>query len=380
MKNKLINIIPFDLLSRILKIIYVVLIVIIIYFVSMIFIDLEIIKLIKEILIIISPVLIGIVLAWTLNPLVRRLEDNKIKRLTATIFVYGLFIAIIILFVLIMVPMIFKQLNELIKLISNFFNDSNGIISKGLKGLNSIPGLDFSKYQENIMTGFYNYRDSVIINLPQSFISLTTSLINKIGQILIGLIVGFYFILHYNETREYFYHLIPNKYVAELKLLFKVIGHKSYGYVKGTLISTLILTVMCFLGFVFGGLKAPLLFAVFCAVVNVIPYVGSIIGGVPTILIAFSQSYQTGLIVLIGFLVIQIIYGNFLMPLVMKKTMKLQQVTMIIGLIVFGYFGGIIGMIIATPVIALFKILFKFSLKKIKLFGMEDYNLEEELV
>lgn len=375
MKSSIINKLPLNLISKILKIIYIVFVVAIIYIVTILLREWGIGVTILKIINIISPVLIGIVLAWTLNPLVRKIEDKGVKRITSTIIVYVLLISFILIFILIMVPLIFNQINELVKLISNFLNNSEGLFSK----LPAIPEVDLTVYQENILEWFNNYRNEVIVNLPGMFINLITKILFKAGQVVIGLIVGFYFILHYNETRDYFYHLIPNKYVEELKLLFKVIGHKLYSYVKGTLIATVILTIMCFVGFVIGGLKAPLLFAIFCAVVNVIPYIGALIGGVPTVLIAFSQNYQTGVIVLIAFIVIQVIYGNFLMPLVMKKTMKLQQVTMLIGLIVFGYFFGIIGMVLATPVIALFKILFKFTFKKLKLFGMESYNLEEEL-
>ncbi|MDD2435454.1 MAG: AI-2E family transporter, partial [Bacilli bacterium] len=81
----------------------------------------------------------------------------------------------------------------------------------------------------------------------------------------------------------------------------------------------------------------------------------------------FSQDPMTGLLTLGLIVVIQFLEGNFLQPLIMSRATKLHPVTIMLGLLIFGYFWGIIGMIVATPIIA--------SVKAIFMFYNEKYNI-----
>lgn len=123
------------------------------------------------------------------------------------------------------------------------------------------------------------------------------------------------------------------------------------------------------IGFSITGLKAPLLFALFCGITNIIPYAGPYIGGVPAVIVGFSQSPIIGIIVLVIIVVVQFLEGNLLQPLIMSKTTKLHPVTIMLGLLVFGYFFGIIGMVISTPIIAALKSIFMFFNDKYEFFN-----------
>ena len=127
------------------------------------------------------------------------------------------------------------------------------------------------------------------------------------------------------------------------------------------------------IGLTLAGLKAPLVFALFCAITDVIPYFGPWIGGIPAVIVGFTISPTVGICTIISILVVQALENYFYQPLIMGHTMKLHPITIMIGLLIFGHFFGIIGMIIATPVIACLKILFEFIyerkaiLKKLKI-------------
>ena len=79
--------------------------------------------------------------------------------------------------------------------------------------------------------------------------------------------------------------------------------------------------------------------------------------------------------ILVVIVIIQFLEGNFLQPLIMSKTTKLHPVTIILGLLVFGYFFGIVGMLISTPVIAALKTVFKFYDNK---YGIIEKDEEEK--
>ena len=132
------------------------------------------------------------------------------------------------------------------------------------------------------------------------------------------------------------------------------------------------------IGLTLAGLEAPILFALFCAVTDIIPYFGPYIGAIPALIVGFTISPITGICVLISIIVVQILENNFYQPLIMGHTMKLHPVTIMIGLLIFQHFFGIIGMVVATPVIACLKVLITFINEKLditeKIIGESENN------
>ena len=86
-------------------------------------------------------------------------------------------------------------------------------------------------------------------------------------------------------------------------------------------------------------------------------------------LVGLSQSPLTGVLVLIFIVVIQGLESTFLHPIVIGKKMDLHPVTIVISLLIFGYFFGIIGMIVATPIVAVLKIIYIYLDAKYDFFG-----------
>ena len=117
-------------------------------------------------------------------------------------------------------------------------------------------------------------------------------------------------------------------------------------------------------------MEAPILFALFCAVTDIIPYFGPYIGAIPAIIVGFSISPFTGICCIISILVVQLLENNFYQPLIMGHTMQLHPVTIMVGLLLFQHFFGILGMVVATPCIACIKIIFNFILEKTDLFTL----------
>ena len=114
---------------------------------------------------------------------------------------------------------------------------------------------------------------------------------------------------------------------------------------KGAVLDCTLIFVLSSLAFWAVGLKAPMLFGLFCGLTNIIPYAGPYIGGAPAVIVGLTQSPTIGILTLIVIAVIQFLEGNFLQPIIMSKTTKLHPVTIMLGLLIFGYFFGIVGRI-----------------------------------
>ena len=111
------------------------------------------------------------------------------------------------------------------------------------------------------------------------------------------------------------------------------------------------------------GLKGALLYGFICGITNIIPFIGPYMGASIPVLIAFTKSISFGIIVSIVIFVIQTIEGNIIAPIIMSKSVYIHPITSIISLLIFGYFFGIIGMIIAIPIAAIGKELYLYYKK-----------------
>ena len=200
-----------------------------------------------------------------------------------------------------------------------------------------------------------------------SWITQTVSnIISGLGTFWLGLMVGFFLLLDFNETPKRIKSIIPTKYRKEVWNLLSRINYILNKFIRGTLYSSLIIFVCVLIGLLILKVPAAIVLAIFCAVTNVIPYLGPYIGAIPAIILGFTVSPLTGILVLVVISIIQTIEGNVLSPIIMGKSVKLSPVTIMVGLLIFGYFFGMVGMIIATPIVAV--------LKEILTYYNEKYN------
>ena len=167
---------------------------------------------------------------------------------------------------------------------------------------------------------------------------------------------------------------VPKKYHTDAKELMKRLNHSLRGYIQGLFAVMFLVFITQSIGLTLAGLKAPMIFALFCALTDIIPYLGPYIGGAPAVLVGFTISPIVGIFTLISIVVVQLLENNFYQPLIMGKAMQLHPVTIIVGLLLFQHFFGIIGMIVATPVIACVKVIFTFIDEKINVMEMIREN------
>ena len=122
-------------------------------------------------------------------------------------------------------------------------------------------------------------------------------------------------------------------------------------------------------GFSIVGLESALLFGLFCGITDLIPYIGPWLGTAVATIVGLTQSPLVGLGVLIIAVIVQLVESYVLQPIVMSKATNIHPVTIICGLLIFGYFFGVWGMVLATPILSIFKVIWKFVKKKFNLFS-----------
>jgi len=350
-----------------LRIVLVLVVALFIYICSRILADWQILSLFKRIFSILSPLFIGLLIAWLFDPFIKKLQKKGVNRTLGTIFVYVIFLSIIYLVLKIMIPTVSSQINDLVASVPAFLNSSKEWIDGLFDSLSKMTGYDLQEAQTNIYDSINNLGNSLTVGLPQTIMNLLSNTISGGANLLIGLLAGFYMSLDFGNVKQHLITSIPKRYRGDTRELLSRLNDNLRSYVQGTLKIMLILFIFQSIALGIAGLKAPMIFGLFCAVTNVIPYIGPYIGGAPAVIVGLSMSPMTGICVLIAVIIAQVLESNFLQPVVMGKTMKLHPVTIMIGLLFFGNFFGILGMIFATPIIAFIKTIWQFFNEKFEI-------------
>ena len=358
-----------SLTNKILKIAYILIVIIAIYAITLIGKEWNVLQFFLTVIRILAPLFVGIVIAWLFNPFVTWLQKRGVRRGIGTAITYFLIFSILYIMMQAIIPMLIYQINDFVKTLPDIFNTVKIWIEDLFARAGNLISMDTKGVQQDIFREIENFGTGLAKGLPQMTISFLTSVFSGAGVIVIGLIIGFYFLLTFDNASDSIFELVPKKYRKETKDLFHAVDTSLQRYVRGALIDCTAVFVVTSIGLWIVGLQSPLLFGLFCGITNIIPYAGPYIGGFPAVIVGFAEDPMIGLFTLLVIVVIQFVEGNFFQPLIMSKTTKLHPVTIMVGLLVFGHFWGILGMVVSTPIIT--------SLKSIFMYFDEKYDILE---
>ena len=353
--NELIN------LSRnTVKILYILLIILGIYAIIRLTKEIKILEFIITILKVIAPLFIGFIIAWLFDPLVKWLQKRGMRRTIGTAVTYVILLGLIALIIGGLIPLLSEQINEFIKTIPNIIEQVRLILDETLGRLGIVDGLDVDSIKKDTLDKIIEIATNITSDIPSSLVAIVKNIFSGMGSIIVGLVIGFYLLMSFDNINDTLITLFPKKIQRNTNEIIYEINTSLRKFVIGAALDALLIFIVSAIGFGIIGLKAPLLFALFCAITNIIPYAGPYIGGIPAVIVGFSQGVSTGILTLTIIVIVQFLEGNFIQPLVMSKTTKLHPVTIMIGLLIFGHFWGIMGMFISTPAIAVLKAIFTY--------------------
>lgn len=337
--------------TKLFKILYLLGIIAVIYVFTLIFNTWKIGDFLISILKILSPLFIGVIIAWLFDPVVNWFQTKKVKRIFGTIIVYVIFISLLALMIGTIVPIMSSELSDLTKSVPGLITKIGDWLSELITKIPNI-GIDMTDFETNVLDNLETNIILFVNDLPDKFINIIKVIISGFSNFVIGLVIGFFLLSTSNNTRATILDALPKTIRDDLVGLGKSINTSLRNFIEGTLIDCLLIFVITSLALWAIGMKAPLLFGLFCGLTNFIPYAGPYIGGAPAVIVGFAMSPKIGLLTLLAIAIIQFIEGNFIQAMIMSKTTKLNPVTIISGLLVFGHFFGIIGMFVSTPVLA----------------------------
>ncbi|HQZ26258.1 MAG TPA: AI-2E family transporter [Flavobacterium sp.] len=154
--------------------------------------------------------------------------------------------------------------------------------------------------------------------------------------------------------------LFKKEYHANLKEILTQIKGSVQSYILGLIFEMIVVSTLTSVGLYFIGIKYAILLGVITGILNLVPYVGILVAGVLTIFASLTGTPELSMIlgVIIVNILVQIIDNNILVPLIINTKVQINALVSIVGIIIGGQLGGIAGMFLAIPLLAILKIVF----------------------
>ena len=313
---------------------------------------------INELLAVLTPFIIAFLIAYLLNPLIVFLEKKRIKRSLAaliSILIILIFTGLAISFV---IPPFINQIGNLlnnapqkISEIEKFFTE------RILPELNRL-GILYPDIQKTLSTEIPAKLQSVLNGLLNGLLNIFSGIsfiFNQIINLVVIPVITFYLLRDYDKISD----TVVNLFSEEHRLTFKKVGdriNRIFGnYIRGYLIVSLINGTIVTTGLTLIGVPYAVVLGILSALLNFIPYFGMVI----SLTIGFLVSVLSGLsginliFVPVVYIGENILESYFISPKIIGESVGLHPLLVLLALFVFGYFGGLIGMLIGVPVTAL---------------------------
>lgn len=355
----------------------------------------KLISIFKYIVNIFSPFILGVIFAFILNVLNNFIERKifgkikagkvwkKIKRPISIILSLVIVFVIIFLVINLLIPQLRNSVTLFIDTLPGYKEDIVGVLNRFDADQNTIEVV--SEYLDNFGKVITDY----IKDNSQDVITVTTEVVGSVVTIISKGIISIVFAIYILAQKENLIRQMNKfmdayfkpKTISKVKTISSLANKTFSNFVSGQCLEALIFGGLCFIGMLILGIPYALPIAVLLGFTALIPIFGAIIGTVLGAILIFMVSPVKAIIFIIFVLIIQQIENNLIYPKVVGKSVGLPGMWVLLSVTVGGSLGGLVGLIVATPLCSLLYALFSQTvnekLKKNKIFReKEEKTLE----
>ena len=306
---------------------------------------------------ILLPFVLGMAIAYVLDPLANQLSKRGVSRLLAAVLILGGFVVALTLLVLLIAPVLASQLSA--------FIDNVPAYAFRLQAFVSDPSHPWIK--RIIGDNLTGADKSVGDLMNQALWPKGQALLSIFSLLIITPVVAFYLICDWDRMIAAVDRLIPVPQRETVRRLGREIDATIAAYVRGQSGLCLILGSYYATGLTFAGLSFGLLIGVISGLISFIPYVGSLTALILSLGVALAQFAPdwTRIVIVAGIVLFgQFLEGNVLAPKLVGKSVGLHPVWLIFALFAFGYLFGFVGLLLAVPLAAGSRVLIRFALSR----------------
>jgi predicted PurR-regulated permease PerM len=303
----------------------------------------------QQLITLLIAILVTVIISIPLALVADRLEAQGVPRPIGALLALIAGLAVLAGSIALIIPPFVDQAEEFVATVPATVEDLEELIG-------DVIGADPAEVGSSIQDFLEGYVDD-----PETLIEPVTSIglsvVGVLGALVFMLLTAYYIAVNPKPLIDGVLSLFPaDRRMAALQLMRRL-REAWIGWLQGVAVDMLVTFVLLYAGLSLIGLDFAIFFAVFSALLVVIPYFGSIIGAVPVVLFALAESPGTALAALAVYVVVQQVEGNVIIPLVMAQRVKLHPALIAIGVVLVGQLMGFVGLFVAVPVISALVIL-----------------------
>jgi putative permease len=303
------------------------------------------------------PILIGVIIAYLFEGLVVRLNQINLSRTVGASFATALMLAAIILTLFVLLPLLSRQVSELIR-------DLPTMLGAGQQLLSQLP----EEYPDYVSTQqieeLLTFVRTEATLLGQNVVSWSLASVVGVISFLVYLILLPLMVFFFLKDKDLILGWLGDFLPDERRLVRTVwsdLDVKIASYVRGKFIEIILVWASTYIAFAFMGLNYAMLLSLLVGLSVIVPYVGATVVTIPVALVGFSQwgmSSQLGYLIGI-YAFIQFLDGNLLVPLLFSEVVNLHPIAIIVAVVFFGSLWGIWGVFFAIPLATLVQAIIK---------------------
>ncbi|MEX0963510.1 MAG: AI-2E family transporter [Pseudohongiellaceae bacterium] len=318
---------------------------------------------------VLTPFVLGMTIAYLLNPVVIWLEKLKLSRTLAVLALLTLFFLTITVLLLLLIPPLYRELMQLaeqapaylqalIERLQPYLNLAQQEIAEQNLDQNILATL-----QNNVSNAF-NFGSGVMSGL----LTGGQAIIGFLSLLILTPLVAFYMMREWKALTGTIDELIPRHNYDEIKNLLNQIDGKISGFVRGQLLVALLLGILYAVALSIAGLDFGILIGLTAGFLSIIPLFGSAVGLVVSIAVAWFQATEITYVLTIAaiFIVGQLLEGNVITPKLLGGSVGMHPLWILFSIMAGALLFGILGMMIAVPVAAALGVLLSFALHRYK--------------
>lgn len=304
----------------------------------------------------------GFALALVLSFPVRALS-RFMPRSLAILTTYLVLVGLLVLALVILGPLLIEQLGNLIAATPSIANSADRFARDLLQPLadrNLLSGASPDEVISNLLDRFSDRARDLAQNLLgglAGFVSGTVGFgVNLIG----ALFVSVYLLLDVRRIKAAYLRALPHHYRWDGRELWNAEGTSLSKYLGGLAFVVVIQGSLTTLALFLLGVPYAVVLGAWVSVTSIIPYLGAFLGAIPGIIVAFFVSPTKGVLAALIYLGIQQLEGNVLTPRIQGQALRVHPIIVLLAIVVGGELGGLIGVIVAVPTLAVLRVLFDF--------------------
>lgn len=322
---------------------------------------------------VLTPVLIGFIIAYLLvkpvnavEALMNKFAFKKAKKRAAINrgisigLVIFFFMAIISFITALIIPEVIESVVALAKNADKYINDVNSILSNFAEDY----GIDFIHISDFIGSSqewFRSITQYVASTLPE-VLDFSISVGSGISSLFIGFVLAIYMLSDKErfiaQMKKVIYAIFPKRATDETLSTFRFV-HETFGkYLSSQILDSVILGIICFILMTIFNMEYALLISLIIIISNLIPFIGPIIGTIPSFFILLMVDPIKALWFLVLILILQQFDANVMQPKIVGKNTGLSSFWVILSVIIGGDLFGILGVFLAVPA---FSVIYTFA-------------------